>query len=111
MVASLTSVTLVTGVPSAIVFAMIFGINNGVTMTFFGFLWPRYFGRKHLGSIQGIGQMVGIVGASIGALPYAIASDINWDIDFALRMFAILPLACAGIALFLRDPIQSPARR
>ena len=111
MVASLTSVTLVTDVPSAIVFAIIFGINNGVTMTFFGFLWPRFFGRKHLGSIQGIGQMVGIVGASIGALPYAIASDINWDIDFALRMFAILPLVCAGIALFLRDPAGSLARR
>ena len=110
MVASLISVTLVDGVPSAIVFAVIFGINNGVTMTFFGFLWPRFFGRKHLGSIQGIGQMVGIIGASIGALPYAIAYDVDWNIDSALRMCAILPLVCAGIALFLREPDQSPAR-
>ena len=54
--------------------------------------------------------MVGIIGASIGALPYAIAYDVAWNIDSALRMCAILPLVCAGIALFLREPDQSPAR-
>lgn len=109
MVASLISVTLVDSLTSAIVFAMIFGINNGVTMTFFGFLWPRYFGRKHLGSIQGVGQMVGIIGASIGAIPYAIAYDRAWDLDLTLRVLAIMPLAFAFVALFLRDPSRKPA--
>ena len=104
MVASLISVTFVNDLPSAIIFAIIFGINNGVTMTFFGFLWPRYFGRKHLGSIQGVGQMVGIVGASIGAIPYAIAFDRGWDLDLTLRALAVMPLIFAGVALFLRDP-------
>ena len=107
MVASLVSVTFVNDLPSAIVFAIIFGINNGVTMTFFGFLWPRYFGRKHLGSIQGVGQMVGIVGASIGAIPYAIAFDRGWDLDLTLRALAVIPLIFAGVALFLRDPKES----
>lgn len=76
-------------------------------MTFFGFLWPRYFGRKHLGSIQGVGQMVGIVGASIGAIPYAIAFDRGWDLDLTLRALAVIPLIFAGVALFLRDPKES----
>ena len=104
MTASLISITLVSGLKSAIVFAIIFGINNGVTMTFFGFLWPRYFGRKHLGSIQGIGQMVGIIGASIGALPLAIAIDRLGEFDLTLQLLAILPVIAAVLALFLRHP-------
>lgn len=104
MTASLVSITLVSGLKSAIVFAIIFGINNGVTMTFFGFLWPRYFGRKHLGSIQGIGQMVGIIGASIGALPLAIAIDRLGEFDLTLQLLAILPIIAAVLALFLRHP-------
>ena len=109
MVASLVSVTFVRDLPTAVIFAIIFGINNGVTMTFFGFLWPRYFGRRHLGSIQGIGQMVGIVGASIGAIPYAIAYDQAWELELTLRVLAEIPLVIAGVALFLREPNRNTA--
>ena len=45
MCISLISVTFVEGISSAVVYAMIFGLNNGVTMTYFGFFWPRFFGR------------------------------------------------------------------
>lgn len=106
MVASLVSVTYVDGLFSAVVFALIFGLNNGVTMTFFGFMWPKYFGRRHLGSIQGLGQMVGIVGASLGAIPLAIAIDQFGEYDIALRSMALFPLFCACLALFLRMPVK-----
>ena len=110
MTASLISITLVNDLSSAIVFAIIFGLNNGVTMTFFGFLWPRYFGRKHLGSIQGVGQMVGIIGASIGAIPLAIAIDQFGDYDLTLQVLAVLPVAAAVLALFLRHPQTGSAK-
>ena len=103
MTASLISVTQVSDVKSAMVYALIFGINNGVTMTYFTFLWPRYFGRKHLGSIQGMGQMVGVVGASLGPLPLAMAVDLSGSYDSTLRGLAILPVICAVVALFLRE--------
>ena len=104
MAASLVSVTLVGGLESAVIYAVIFGFNNGVTMTYFAYLWPRYFGRKHLGSIQGMGQMVGIIGASIGPLPLAISVDYLGGYDTMLRSLAILPIGCAVLALFLRAP-------
>ena len=50
MVASLVSVTFVSVLLSAVVFAIIFGINNGGTMTFFGFLLLRSFVRWPLGN-------------------------------------------------------------
>ena len=106
MVASLFSVTLVTGMSGAIIYALIFGINNAVTMTFVAFMWPRYFGRKHLGSIQGFGQMIVIVGASLGPLPLAIALDSTGSYDITLRSLTILPILLAFVALFLRAPKQ-----
>ena len=104
MVASLFSVTLVTGLSGAVIYALIFGLNNAVTMTFVGFMWPRYFGRKHLGSIQGFGQMIVIVGASLGPLPLAIALDSTGSYDIALRSLTILPVLLAFVALLLRTP-------
>lgn len=103
--ASLWSATLVDGLASAVVYAVIFGVNNGVGMTYFAFLWPRYFGRKHLGSIQGAGQMVGIVGASLGPLPLALALDAAAGYDAALRTLALIPLGLSFVALFLRPPV------
>ncbi len=104
MVGSLVSASLVDGVAGAVLYAAIFGINNGVTMTCFAYLWPHYFGRRHLGAIQGTGQMVGVVGASLGPLPLGIAIDYFGNYDTMLRLLAILPAACAVLALFLRAP-------
>ena len=101
---SLLSVTFVSDLAGAIVYALIFGLNNGVTMTYFAFFWPRYFGRKHLGSIQGIGQMIGVVGASLGPLPLAMSLDYLGNYDPALRVLAVFPAICAIAALFLKPP-------
>lgn len=108
MSASLISVTLVDGLTSAIVYALIFGLNNAVTMTFVGYLWPRYFGRKYLGSIQGTGQMIMIIGASLGPLPLGFALD-TWDsYDGMLLVLALIPLSVALLVTFLMPHPKLP---
>ncbi len=104
MAASLVSVTLVGSMTGAVIYAVIFGLNNAATMNYVAFLWPRYFGRKHLGSIQGTGQMIVIVGASLGPLPLAMALDTSGTYDWTLRSLALLPILLAVVALFLRAP-------
>jgi len=98
------SVTLVGSMTGAVIYAVIFGLNNAATMNYVAFLWPRYFGRKHLGSIQGTGQMIVIVGASLGPLPLAMALDTSGTYDWTLRSLALLPILLAVVALFLRAP-------
>jgi len=103
--ASLTAITYATTSTFAVAYAIIFGINNAFSMTMFGYIWPRYFGRKHLGAIQGTGQMVGVVGASLGPLPVGWAFDAIGDATWTLRLLAILPAAIAIIAItLLRTP-------
>ena len=100
----LYGITLVTDAKTAIIYALAFGVLTGANMTLFGFMWAYYFGRKHLGSIQGIGQASGVIGASLGPLPLGIAFDMYGSYTGALHLLAILPVACAILALFLVHP-------
>ena len=88
-----------------IVYAMFFGINNAISMTMFGYIWPRYFGRKHLGSIQGTGQMIGVIGASLGPLPVGFAIDYIGNSLITVRYLSIYPIIMAIITIFfLKSP-------
>jgi MFS family permease len=110
LAASLTGISLVVGPLTATAYAVCFGVNTAANMTFFGYMWAQYFGRRYLGSIQGAGQTIGVVGASVGPLPLGIAFDRFGSYDGALRLLALLPLACAVLALFLKAPELSAAR-
>lgn len=101
---SLVSINLVHDIPTAVAYGVVFGLNNSASLTLFTYLWPRYFGRRYLGSVQGAGQMIGVVGASLGPLPLGIAFDLFGRYTETLLILAVLPLLCAILALFLRAP-------
>lgn len=91
-------------IPSAIVYSVAFGINNAAIHTHMSFLWPRFFGRRYLGSIQGTATTIGVIGASIGPLPLGIAFDMFGSYTGALIVLAILPMLCATAVLFMEPP-------
>ena len=70
-------------------------------MTMFGYLWPRYFGRAHLGSIQGVGQMFGVVGASLAPLPVGFAIDKLSSPTGVLRTLSAVEIAIAVVVVLL----------
>jgi MFS family permease len=110
MVASLVSATLVEGLWTALAYAVVFGLNNAVTMIYFAFMYPRYFGLRHLGSIQGTGQMIAVVGASLGPLPLGLAQDVFGSYNPMLLGLTLIPACLAVVALFLRDPKPAETR-
>jgi len=91
-------------IPSAIVYSVAFGINNAAIHTHMSFLWPRFFGRRYLGSIQGTATTIGVIGASIGPLPLGIAFDMFGSYTGALIVLAILPMLCATAVLLMEPP-------
>ena len=106
---TLVGVTFVDSTATFIAYAIVFGLNNTFSMTMAGYLWPRYFGRRQLGRIQGTGQMVLVVGASIGPIPVSLAFDILGDPTMTLRLLALLPLTAAVVIVaFLRTMPQAP---
>ncbi|MCK5362378.1 MAG: MFS transporter [Gammaproteobacteria bacterium] len=104
MSASLVALALVRDIGSTIVFSVVFGLANAALQSHYSFMWPRYFGRRHLGSIQGAAQTIGVVGASIGPLPLGLAFDLFGSYTGTLYLLAALPVVGAFMLLFLRPP-------
>ena len=101
---SLLSITYANNEYYAFFYAIFFGINNAISMTMFGYIWPRYFGRKHLGSIQGTGQMIGVIVASLGPLPVGFAIDYIGDSLVTIRYLALYPLIISFLTIFFLKP-------
>ena len=102
---SLISITYSNSEAYSLFYAVSFGINNAFSMTMFGYIWPRYFGRKHLGSIQGTGQMIGVIGASLGPLPVGFAIDYLGSSLITIRYLSVYPIIMAVIIIiFLKSP-------
>jgi len=101
---SLVLASFVSDVTTAFIYAIMFGITNSCIHAHYVYLWPHYFGRKHLGSIQGVAQTLGVVGASIGGMPLALAFDAVGSYRGLLLALSIIPLICAILALTLKEP-------
>jgi len=110
MTGSLVSMVFVQDLPTAVIYAVIFGLNNAAVHALIGYVWPRFFGRKHLGSIQGTAATIMVVGASIGPLPLGATYDATGSYQLALLSLAIIPVICAIAVLFMRPPDLSKTR-
>lgn len=112
--AALIAATQVAGWGSAVVYAAVFGLTNACGMTLVGYSWPRYFGRKHLGSIQGTGQTVLVIGASVAPPAIGWWAEQAGSFDAPLWGSAVYPLIGAVLALlFLNtpEPVRSRLER
>lgn len=98
---ALVAITRVTGFTSGALYAVIFGLTNAFMLTMFGYIWPRYFGRAHLGSIQGVGQMAGIIGASLAPLPVGYAIDQSGSASTILIGLALVSVL-VGVFVLLK---------
>ena len=101
---ALVAMSFVRDLPSAIVFSVLFGVANAAMHAHFTFVWPRFFGRRHLGSIQGVAQMGGVIGASIGPIPLGLGYDYLSGYGETLVALAAIPVMCAVAVTLMRAP-------
>jgi MFS family permease len=104
MTAAMLALVLVHDAATAALYGIVFGINNAAVHTHIAYVWPRFFGRRYLGGIQGTAQTIAVVGASIGPLPLGIAFDAYGAYNVALVMLAGLPVLCSVAILLMREP-------
>ena len=101
---ALVAMSVATDLPSAIVFSVLFGLCNGAMHAHFTFVWPKFFGRRHLGSIQGVNQMAAVIGASVGPIPLGLGYDHFGGYGGTLVALAAIPVMCAIAVVFMRTP-------
>lgn len=97
-----------TAVPLAIVYSLALGASNGISGTVSSVVWADYFGRKHLGSIAGLGATLSRVASALGPLPLALAFDSFGTYAGILRIEAVIPLALAALNMVVKPPQGAP---
>ena len=67
----------VTTIGHVLVWATAMGLGGGLVMVLFFSVWPRVYGRKHLGRIQGAAQAMTVVASAIGPLMLAWCIELT----------------------------------
>jgi MFS family permease len=82
------------------------GIGGGIVMVLFFSVWPRVFGRRHLGRIQGSAQALTVLASAVGPLLLAWCVASTGSYQWMFRILAVA-IACVGLAA-LRVALPAP---
>lgn len=85
------------------------GIGGGFITVLFFTVWPRVFGRRQLGRIQGAAQAMTVVASAIG--PVLLAWCVERTGAYAVAFYVLaIPVALVGLwALTISAPDAAPA--
>ena len=92
--------------PITLLWATAMGLGGGLVMVLFFSVWPRVYGRRHLGRIQGAAQAMTVLASAVGPLLLA------WCVELTGSYAAMFYLLAAGIgvtafaALVTRLPVR-----
>jgi MFS family permease len=90
-----------------IIWATAMGLGGGLVMVLFFTVWPRVFGRRHLGRIQGAAQALTVLASALG--PLLLAWCVEWTGSYAMMFRALaVVIACVACAALIA-PAPSPA--
>jgi len=92
----------------AVIYGIVMGFSTGVTGVVGSVIWADYFGRRHLGSISGLATSISRISSALGPLPLALAFDLSGGYGTALKIEMVIPLALAGLNLFVKPPRDVP---
>ena len=82
------------------------GVGGGMVTVLFFSVWPRVFGRRHLGRIQGIAQALTVLASAIG--PVLLAQGVAVSGSYAAMFWALAGvIAATGLAAAL-TPLPPP---
>jgi len=88
--AGLLALPHVTTIAHVMVWATAMGLGGGLVMVLFFSVWPRAYGRRHLGRIQGAAQAMTVLASAVGPLLLA------WCVD-STGSYATMFYLLAGI--------------
>jgi MFS family permease len=113
LLAASLSVLAVLGLPHlatvghVVTWAAAMGLGGGLVMVLFFSVWPRVFGRRHLGRIQGAAQALTVLASAVGPLLLAWSVDSTGSYATMFRLLAGIIVVVAAAGLRLRLPADA----
>jgi MFS family permease len=88
----------------AMAWAAMMGLGGGLVMVLFFSVWPRVYGRRHLGRIQGVAQALTVVASAVGPLLLAACVEMTGSYSAMFYMLAAAVGVLAAAAAVIRTP-------
>jgi sugar phosphate permease len=85
------------------------GIGGGIFNMLSGVVWPRYFGRAHLGAISGAHLASTVFGSALGPVTFSLAQEFGGSYFSAYFISLVISGLLAGGALFADNPQRKVA--
>jgi MFS family permease len=97
----------VSTIMQVMIWATAMGLGGGLVMVLFFSVWPRVYGRKHLGRIQGAAQAMTVVASAVGPLLLAWCVELTGSYSGMFNILATLIGVVAVSALITPIPTAS----
>jgi MFS family permease len=97
----------VTTIVHVMLWATAMGLGGGLVMVLFFSVWPRVYGRKHLGSIQGAAQAMTVLASAVGPLLLAWCVDLTGSYAAMFNILAAIIGVTSFAALMTPLPVFS----
>jgi MFS family permease len=88
----------------AMAWATLMGLGGGLVMVLFFSVWPRLYGRRQLGRIQGSAQAMTVLASAIGPLLLASWVELTGSYATMFYLLAAVVATCAGVSLIVPLP-------
>lgn len=109
LAAGLAALPHVTTIAQVMAWATAMGLGGGLVMVLFFSVWPRAYGRRHLGVIQGAAQAMTVLASAVG--PLLLAWWVEWTGSYATVFYLLGGVigATASVALITPLPVPAPS--
>lgn len=101
--AGLAALPLVTTIGQVMAWATAMGLGGGLVMVLFFSVWPRVYGRRHLGLIQGAAQAMTVLASAVG--PLLLAWCVEWTGSYAAMFYLLGGVIAVTAAIATVTPL------
>ena len=84
--------------------AVMMGLGGGLVMVLFFSVWPRVYGRRQLGRIQGVAQAMTVLASAVGPLLLALCVEMTGSYGAMFYVLAGTVGVCASAAAAVSMP-------
>lgn len=93
--------------PHVMIWASAMGAGGGLVMVLFFTVWPRAFGRRDLGRIQGLAQALTVLASAVGPLLLAWCLELTGSYSTVFAILAAV-IGCTAVAALLVSMPEAP---
>lgn len=90
---------------------LLMGLTQGLLVAVMSPLWPRYFGRAHLGKLKSTLVALTVAASASGPFLMGWTRELTGSYDLALTLFTLACLPLAFAALAATPPVYPPPSR